>query len=68
MSVYQLEIKQIVDYPRCRMYREFVQTLIEDRSIHTHGYLLIERFWTSEAVPHHMRSRFSYISRVLMPK
>lgn len=37
MSDYKLEIKQIVDYPRCRMYREFVQTLIADRSIHTHG-------------------------------
>ena len=37
MSDYQLEIKQIVDYPRCRMYREFVQTLIADRSIHTRG-------------------------------
>ena len=37
MAQYQLEIKQIVDYPRCRMYREFVQTLIEDRSIHTRG-------------------------------
>lgn len=37
MSTYQLEIKQIVDYPRCRMYREFVQTLIADRSIHTRG-------------------------------
>jgi len=37
MSDYKLEIKQIVDYPRCRMYREFVQTLIEDRSIHTRG-------------------------------
>lgn len=37
MSGYQLEIEQIVDYPRCRMYREFVQTLIADRSIHTRG-------------------------------
>ena len=33
MSEYKLEIKQIVDYPRCRVYREFVQTLIADRSI-----------------------------------
>lgn len=30
---YQLEIKQIVDYPRCRIYRQFIQTLIADRSI-----------------------------------
>ncbi len=37
MSDYQLEIKQVVDYPRCRIYREFVQTLIADRSIRTNG-------------------------------
>ena len=33
MSDYQLHIKQIVEYPRCRIYREFIQTLITDRSI-----------------------------------
>ena len=39
MPEYQLEIKQIVDYPRCRVYREFVQALIADRSIRTNnGY------------------------------
>ena len=25
---YQLEIKQIVDYPRCRMYREFIRRIM----------------------------------------
>lgn len=34
---YQLEIKQIVDFPRCRMYRNFIQTLIYDKSIRTNG-------------------------------
>lgn len=34
---YKLEIKQIVDYPRCRIYREFVQALIADRNIRTNG-------------------------------
>lgn len=34
---YQLEIKQIVDYPRCRIYREFVRSLMTDRSIRTNG-------------------------------
>lgn len=34
---YQLEIKQIVDYPRCRIYREFLQTLMKDRTIRTNG-------------------------------
>lgn len=37
ISEYQLEIKQIVDYPRCRIYRQFVQNLIADRSIRTSG-------------------------------
>ena len=34
---YQLEIKQIVDYPRCRIYREFFRTLMADRNIRTSG-------------------------------
>lgn len=34
---YQLEIKQIVDYPRCRIYREFMRSLMEDRDIRTNG-------------------------------
>lgn len=40
---YQLEIKQIVDYPRCRIYREFIRNLMKDRSIRTNGcsYLFI---------------------------
>ena len=37
MSEYQLEIKQIVDYPRCRIYRQFIQNLISDRSIRLGG-------------------------------
>lgn len=37
MPEYQLEIKQIVDYPRCRVYRQFVQTLMADRSIRASG-------------------------------
>lgn len=34
---YQLEIKQIVDYPRCRIYREFLRKLMKDRDIRTNG-------------------------------
>ena len=26
---YKLELKQIVEFPRCRIYRDFIQTLIE---------------------------------------
>ena len=37
MHEYTLEIKQIVDYPRCRIYRQFVQSLIADRSIRVSG-------------------------------
>ena len=37
MSEYQLEIKQIVDYPRCRIYRQFIQTLLSDGSIRLGG-------------------------------
>ena len=37
MSNYQLEVKQILDYPRCRIYRQFIQPLMEDRSIRTGG-------------------------------
>lgn len=37
MSEYQLEIKQIVDYPRCRIYRQFIRTLMEDRNIRLNG-------------------------------
>lgn len=37
MPDYQLEIKQLVSYPRCRIYREFLQTLIADRGVRTNG-------------------------------
>ena len=37
MAGFQLEIKQVVDYPRCRIYRQFVRSLINDRSIRTSG-------------------------------
>lgn len=34
---YQLELKQIVDYPRCRIYRDFLRTLMKDSDIRTNG-------------------------------
>lgn len=37
MTEYKLEIKQIVDYPKCRIYRQFIQSLIADRNIRTNG-------------------------------
>lgn len=37
MLTYQLQITQLVTHPRCRISREFLQTLIADRDIHTNG-------------------------------
>ena len=37
MPEYQLEIKQVVDYPRCRIYRQFIQSLMNDQSIRVSG-------------------------------
>ncbi len=37
MSKYQLEIKQIVDYPRCRVYRRFIMLLLQDHNIRLGG-------------------------------
>lgn len=34
---YKLEIKQIVDYPRCRLYRDLIRKLMADRNIRTGG-------------------------------
>ena len=46
---YKLELKQIVEFPRCRIYRDFIQTLITTKSIRTTGgsflfyYLVYQR-------------------------
>lgn len=40
---YQLELKQIVDFPRCRIYRNFIRTLSSDKSIRTTGGSFL--FW-----------------------
>ena len=37
MPEYKLEIKQLVSYPRCRIYREFLQSLTADRGVRTSG-------------------------------
>ena len=37
MPTYQLELKQLVDYPRCRIYRDFIRTLAADRNLHACG-------------------------------
>ena len=30
---YQLELKQIVEFPRCRIYRDFIRSLITNKGI-----------------------------------
>lgn len=37
MSEYKLQIKQVVDYPRCRIYRQLIQYLIKDPNIRIGG-------------------------------
>ena len=37
MSEYKLELKQVVDYPRCRMYRQFIQSLIDNTNLRVGG-------------------------------
>ena len=34
---YQLELKQIVDFPRCRIYRDFIRSLVVTRAFRTNG-------------------------------
>ena len=34
---YQLELKQIVGFPRCRIYRDFIRSLVTNKSIRTNG-------------------------------
>lgn len=43
MPTYQLQIKQIVDYSRCRIYRQFIRFLMEERSIRISGVSLHKR-------------------------
>ena len=33
MSEYKVEIRQLVDFPRCRIYRQFIQQLIGETDI-----------------------------------
>lgn len=47
---YQLELKQLVDYPRCRIYREFIRSLVKEKNIRTNGGSLFF-FITSFFVP-----------------
>lgn len=37
MNTYQLQIKQLVDYPRCRIYREFIRKLMNDKNLRKNG-------------------------------
>lgn len=41
MQEYQLQLKQLVDYPRCRIYRQFIQALMEKKNIRVYGSSLL---------------------------
>lgn len=34
---YQLDLKQIVEFPRCRIYRDFIRSLVTNKGIRTNG-------------------------------
>ena len=36
-QTYQLELKQIVEFPRCRIYRDFIRSLVTNKGIRTNG-------------------------------
>lgn len=66
---YQLEIKQIVDYPRCRIYRDFLRTLMKDKGIRTNGssYLFYYMVLYSYANFRNSYQRFEGITYLLAP-
>lgn len=66
---YQLQIKQIVDYPRCRIYREFLRTLMKDSDIRTNGnsYLFYYMILCSYANFRTSYQRFEGITYLLAP-
>lgn len=66
---YQLEIKQIVDYPRCRIYRDFLRTLMKDKGIRTNGnsYLFYYMILCSYANFRNSYLRFEGITYLLAP-
>lgn len=66
---YQLEIKQIVDYPRCRIYRDFLRTLMKDKGIRTNGnsYLFYYMVLYSYANFRNSYLRFEGITYLLAP-
>ena len=37
MEEYKIELKQVVDYPRCRMYRQFIRSLIDNEMLRVGG-------------------------------
>ena len=66
---YQLEIKQIVNYPRCRIYREFLRTLMRDSNIRTNGGSYLFYFMTLCSYANYRTSylRFEGITYLISP-
>ena len=69
MSEYNLELRQIVDYPRCRIYRQLIQTLMADRSIRVGGSsgLFTFRFFACYANFRTSYKRIDGISYTIQP-
>lgn len=75
MLNYQLEIKQLVNYPRCRIYRGFVRQLTHDRSLRSNrrSYLyglyrpLLIRQLSFFLPPHRGHHLFACPQRVDLP-
>lgn len=66
---YQLELKQIVDYPRCRIYRDFIRRLMQDINIRTKGssYLFYYIILCSYANFRTSYRRLEGISYIIVP-
>lgn len=64
---YKLELKQIVEFPRCRIYRDFIQTLITTKSIRTTGgsflfYYLVLCSYANYRTSYRRMEHITYIS------
>lgn len=66
---YQLELKQIVNYPRCRIYRDFIRRLMQDINIRTNNcsYLFYYMILCSYANFRTSYRRLDGISYIIVP-
>lgn len=65
MTEYELVIQQLVEYPRCRLYRPFVYSLIKDLNIRTDGGLGLFHYvvlscYASDKMSYRREGEFNY--------